>query len=124
MVSINSGNDPLFINPIFESENDKKLHAEPHNPVIVSEVDKEGINNPTNKEEYKFINTLREKWIAVQQHTRLTPLIIAMAIVGALLQIPTILYYTDPPSAEVTVLDNIDLENCSVSSFIPAIIAT
>ena len=122
MVSINSGNDPMIINPIFELENDKKLHAEPHGPVIVPEVDKEGINNPTNKEENKFINALRDKWIAVQHHTHLTPLIISMVIVGALLQIPTmILYYTDPPSAEVTVLDNIDLENCSVSSFILAV---
>ena len=111
-----------MINPMFGSENVKKVHAEPHDPVIVSEVGEEGTSNPrpTKKEKRKFINVLREKWIAVQQHTHLAPLILAMIIVGVLLQIPTILYYTDPPSAEVTVLNNIDLMNCSVSSFIPA----
>ena len=43
-------------------------------------------------------------------------LIILMCIVVVTLQIPTILYYTKLPSAEVSLLyDNIDLESCSVS---------
>ena len=43
-------------------------------------------------------------------------LIILMCIVVVTLQIPTILYYTELPSVDVSLLfDNIDLESCSVS---------
>ena len=42
-------------------------------------------------------------------------LIISMCIIVAILQIPTILYYTDPPSADVALFDNINLESCTVS---------
>ena len=92
-------------NSIFESKDDKESHTLPHNPP------EESINNPT-KSRFK---TLREKLITIQQHTHLVPLIMSMIIVVVLLQIPTILYYTDPPSAEVVLLDNVDFESCSVS---------
>ena len=115
MVSVNSENDPAIVNPVFESENDKNSPTVLHSPVLESKVADEGINNPTKKEENKSNNALREKWITMQQYTHLVPLIISMAIVVALLQIPTILYYTDPPSAEITLLDSVDLESCSVS---------
>jgi len=42
-------------------------------------------------------------------------LIIIMCMIVFILQIPTVLYYTDPPSAESMLLDNINLETCSVS---------
>ena len=43
------------------------------------------------------------------------PLIIAMVTVAVLMQIPSILYFTDPPSGKANVLEDIDLETCSVS---------
>ena len=42
-------------------------------------------------------------------------LIILMCMIAIILQIPTVLYYSDPPSAEPVLLDNINLETCSVS---------
>ena len=39
-----------------------------------------------------------------------------MCMVVVVLQIPTILYFTEPSSVEVSLLDNVDLESCSVSS--------
>ena len=42
-------------------------------------------------------------------------LIIMMFIIVMILQIPTVLYYTDPPSAESMLYENINLETCSVS---------
>ena len=43
-------------------------------------------------------------------------LIMLMCIIAMILQIPTVLYYTDPPSAESNmILDNINVESCSVS---------
>lgn len=43
-------------------------------------------------------------------------LIMIMCIIAMILQIPTVLYYTDPPSAEGSmILDNINVESCSVS---------
>ena len=112
MVSVNSGNDPGILNPIFESEDDKKSPTVPNIPAVLEF--KVADENPTKKEENKFYNALRGKWITMQQ-SHLVPLIISMVIVVAILQIPAILYYTDPPSAEFTLLDNVDLESCSVS---------
>ena len=43
---------------------------------------------------------------------------ISMIVVVAVFQIPIILYYTELPSGEATVLDNVDLEGCSVSHII------
>ena len=108
MDGINGGNDSTIPNPMFESKNDKESHTVP-------KVTEENNNSSTKKENGISSNALREKWIMIQQYTHLVPLIISMAIVVAVLQIPTILYYTDPPSAEVTLFDNIDLESCSVS---------
>ena len=115
MVSVNSENDPGILNPIFESEDDKKSPTVPNIPAVAILEFKIADENPTKKEENKFYNALRGKWITMQQYTHLVPLIISMVIVVAILQIPTILYYTDPPSAEFTLLDNVDLESCSVS---------
>ena len=42
-------------------------------------------------------------------------LILLMCVIVIILQIPTVLYYTDPPLAESMLLDNINLETCSVS---------
>ena len=42
-------------------------------------------------------------------------LIILMCMIVIMLQIPTVLYYTDPPSAESMLFDYINLETCSVS---------
>ena len=114
-MNVNSGNDPGILNPIFESEDDKKLPTVPHNTVLEPVVVDESINNPTMREENRLYNALREKWITSQQYTHLVPLIVSMVIVVAILQIPTILYYTDPPSTEVALLDDVDLERCSVS---------
>ena len=108
MVSINHDNNSVILNPTFKSKNDEETHTVPHNPALVVE---ENISSPTKKENSK----LRGKWIMMQQYTHLVPLIVSIVIVIAILQIPTILYYTDPPSAEVAAFDNIDLESCSVS---------
>jgi len=42
-------------------------------------------------------------------------LIILMCMIVIILQIPTVLYYTDPPSAESMLFDSINMETCSVS---------
>ena len=43
-------------------------------------------------------------------------LIIAMFLTIVVLQLPTVFYYTDPPSADVALLfDDINLESCTVS---------
>ena len=114
-MDVDSGNDSGIPNPIFESDDDKKLSTMPHNSVLEPVVIDESINNPTMREENKFCNALRVKWVTLQQYIHLVPLIVSMIIVVVILQIPTILYYTDPPSAEVTLLDDVDLERCSVS---------
>ena len=119
MVSVNHDNNSTIPNPTFESQNDEETHMVPHScyssPVLQSKVVEESINSPVKNEKSKFNNVLRERWIRIQQYTHLVPLIVSMVIVVAILQIPTILYYTDPPLAEVALLDNIDLESCSVS---------
>ena len=113
MVSVNHDDNSTNPNPTFESQNDEETHTVPHScsPVLQSKVIEESINSPVKKEKSKF----RERWYMMQQYTHLVPLIVSMIIVIAILQIPTILYYTDPPSAEVALLDSIDLESCSVS---------
>ena len=115
MVSVNCDSDSTIPNPMFESKNDEEIHTVPHSPVLESKVAEESISSPAKKEKSKFNNALRRKCMMMQQYTHLMPLIIPMAVVVAILQIPTILYYTDPPSAEVALFDNIDLESCSVS---------
>ena len=42
-------------------------------------------------------------------------LMILMCMIVIILQIPTVLYYTDPSSAESMLFDSINLETCSVS---------
>ena len=42
-------------------------------------------------------------------------LMILICIIVMILQIPTVLYYTDPPSAEPMLYENINVETCSVS---------
>ena len=111
MVSVNCDSDSTIPNPMFKSKNDEETHTVPHSPVLESKVAEESISSPAKKEK---VNIIR-KCMMMQQYTHLMPLIIPMAIVIAILQIPTILYYTDPPSAEVALFDNIDLESCSVS---------
>jgi len=72
--------------------------------LVIVQVKKEKVNvEPTKKS-------------IILQNTYLPAiLIISMCIIVAILQIPTILYYTDPPSADVALFDNINLESCTVS---------
>ena len=55
------------------------------------------------------------KSINLQESCLTATLILLMCIIILTLQVPTILYYTDPPSADATLFDNINLESCSVS---------
>ena len=46
---------------------------------------------------------------------RKTLLVLLILIVVVVLQIPTVLYYTKLPSIELSILDSVNLETCSVS---------
>jgi len=71
------------------------------------------VNSAIKKEK---TNTKPKKKSIILQNTYLPAiLIILMCIIVAILQIPTILYYTDPPSADDALFDNINLESCTVS---------
>ena len=57
-----------------------------------------------------------KKWSNLESSYLPVALIILMFLIAAVLQIPTVLYYTDPPSADTTSLfDDISLESCTVS---------
>lgn len=112
MVSVKGGiDDSEITNSIFISEDHKESSTIPHSPVLESEAAKEGNNSATKKEESNAVKGKR----MILQNTHLVPLIISMGVVAVILQIPLVLYYTDPPSTEVTLLENVDLETCSVS---------
>ena len=71
---------------------------------------------------HERINTKKKESEQINKYTILEKtympaiLIVLMCIVVVTLQIPTMLYYTELPSVDVSLLfDNIDLESCSVS---------
>ena len=111
MISVKDNNDEIT-NPTFVSENDKESSTLPHFPALDSEVANVIVSDSTSKEESKFSDTSRG-WKILILHR--FPLITAMVVVAVILQIPSVLYYTDPPSAEANLLDQVDLETCSVS---------
>ena len=111
MTSVKDNNDEIT-NSTFISENDKESSTLPHCPALDSEVANVIINNSTSKEESKYSDTSRG-WKMLILHR--FPLVTTMVIVAVILQIPSVLYYTDPPSAEANLLDQVDLETCSVS---------
>ena len=56
------------------------------------------------------------KWSNLEKSYLPAFLIILMFVIVMVLQLPTVLYYTDPPSADVALLfDDINLESCTVS---------
>ena len=113
MISAKDNNGEIT-NPTFVSGTDKETTSTlPHSPALDSEVANVIVNGTiTNKEESKFSDDSRG-WKMIVLHR--LPLIIAMVTVAVLMQIPSILYYTDPPSGKANVLEDIDLETCSVS---------
>jgi len=56
------------------------------------------------------------RWGSLQRIRKTILLAFLMCMVVVVLQIPTILYFTEPSSVEVSLLDTVDLESCSVSS--------
>ena len=54
-------------------------------------------------------------WSSSQTIQKPILLVLLMCLIVAVLQIPSVLYYTEPPSAEVSLLDSVDLESCTVS---------
>lgn len=72
-------------------------------------------HNKVHSKKKKEINQIN-KYTILEKTYMPAILIILMCIVVVTLQIPTMLYYTKPPSADVTLLfDNVDLESCTVS---------
>lgn len=57
----------------------------------------------------------KEKVSTIQKISLPTLLIILLILVVAMFQIPTVLYYTDPPATDDFPLDGINLESCTVS---------
>ena len=57
----------------------------------------------------------KEKTIIFQKIYLPTILVILLILVVAMFQIPTVLYYTDPPSPDDYPLDGVNLESCTVS---------
>ena len=112
MISVKDSSGEIT-NPAFVSGNDKDSTTLPHSPALDCEVANVIVNGTIRKEESKRSDESRG-WKMIVLHW--LPLIIAMGIVVVLMQIPSILYYTDPPSGEANLLEDIDLETCSVSS--------
>ena len=104
MISVKDDNYAVT-NPTFLSGNDKESTTLPHSPALHSEVAKVIACGSTKS------TASRGRKMCLD----LLPLIIAMGMVVVLMQIPSMLYYTDTPSGEANLLENIDLETCSVS---------
>ena len=103
MSNVKNDHDGVIINPMFMSKDHEGLPTVPHSPVLDNETTKDS----TTKE---FNDASKGKQIILY-----LPLIIAIGMVAIVLQIPSVLYLTDPPSIPITLLDNVDLESCSVS---------
>ena len=65
----------------------------------------------------KTVNSKQtNKWNNLENSYLPVALIILMFLIVVVLQIPTVLYYTEPPSADIALLfDDINLESCTVS---------
>ena len=56
------------------------------------------------------------KWSKLEKSYLPVFMIILMFLIVIVMQVPTVLYYTDPPSADIALLfDDINLETCTVS---------
>ena len=111
MINVKDNSDENT-NPTFVSGNDKDSSTLPHSPALDCEIANVIINGTIRKEDSKLSDESRG-WKMIVLHW--LPLIIAMGVVVVLMQIPSILYYTDPPSGQANLLEDIDLETCSVS---------
>ena len=111
MINVKDNSDEIT-NPTFVSGNDKDSSTLPHSPALDCEIANVIINGTIRKEDSKLSDESRG-WKMIVLHW--LPLIIAMGVVVVLMQIPSILYYTDPPSGQANLLEDIDLETCSVS---------
>ena len=110
-------------NPIFQSDSHKEATI-PRSPGLEYDEDKVNIDEPKRKETNTWTNTLKSinqtlkrsgKWVTLQK-AHILPLLVSITIVAVIFQIPLIIYCSDPPSTDVTsLLDNVDLETCSVS---------
>ena len=108
MISVKDDNYTIT-NSTFLRGNDKESSSTlPHSPALHSEAAKV-ITRGSMKCEVNDSSKGRRIFLD------LLPLIIAMGVVVVLMQIPSILYYTDPPSGEANLLEDVDLETCSVS---------
>ena len=84
-----------------------------HDTVSISESVIAQTNLHTVKKEK--VNQPRNTYTTLEKFYLPVILITLMCIIVMILQIPTVLYYTNPPSAEPALLENINLETCSVS---------
>ena len=108
MINIKDDNYAIT-NPTFLPGNDKESSSTlPHSPALHSEAAKV-ITSGSTKCNINDASRGRRMFLD------LLPMIIAMGVVVALMQIPSVLYYTDPPSGEANLLEDVDLETCSVS---------
>ena len=108
MISVKDDNYAIT-NPTFLPGNDKESSSTlPHSPALHSEVARVITRGSTT-------SSANDALKGRKMFLDLLPLIIAMGIVVVLMQIPSILYYTDPPSGEANLLEDVDLETCSVS---------
>ena len=111
-------------NPIFASASHKETSTISRSVEFEHDESKVNINGPKAKEGSIWTNTLKSinqslkrsgKWVTLQK-THILPLLVSIGIVAVIFQIPLILYCSDPPSTDVaSLLDNVDLETCSVS---------
>ena len=100
-------------NEVMNNESGQRLPKSTHDTISISE------SVITHKKIYskrkKEIDQIN-KYTILEKTYMPAILIILMCIVVVTLQIPTMLYYTKPPSADITSLfDNVDLESCTVS---------
>ena len=86
-----------------------------HDTVSISESVIAKTNLHTVKKEKVNTNQPRNMFTILEKSYLPVVLIILMCFIVMILQIPTVLYYTDPPSAEPVLLESINLETCSVS---------
>ena len=113
MTSLNSGNGTTVHNTTNITLNDVKheeSNTSPQSPASDPEIrtTEENITSPRMEKE-------SGSWCILTKNAKILPLVITMVVVVVSLQIPTILYYTDPPLVDDGLLDSIDLEGCTVS---------
>ena len=100
-------------NEVMNNESGQRLPKSTHDTISISEsvITHKKIHSKRKKE----INQIN-KYTILEKTYMPAILIILLCIVVVTLQIPTMLYYTKPPSADITLLfDDVDLESCTVS---------